>query len=396
MLSSVHQPHPISSFLAAFGFSLGKQRFTGKNSHEDNWTPISEAILVTKSLSTALLLFVLSLLTACDQLSSQPCQIKVNGICYDTPKARNPPLTASWQIIDVDTKKPIPGVWISFYWKKFPNGQQSGGSCARNVIGQTDANGRFSDTAKDGSWMFAEVGMFKSGYQPIRYDRLLEQTYITDKYNISQEFVGKYPAWEEELKQMGYRLNTISTTNSYFKNFELNSEYSKIMAAAWYPEGERQYWVSTRSFPSEQFRTLLGAQCHSRKLGRTDPNAEFVGYDGFNLKPSREQKEYGYVEIPGPDKIPWEIDRAKAAIRYICDKKWDSVPADFNFTPAPLILMYASQIQIDKNGTSLVDVIPEYYNESRSYGHSRALTRQEQVRACVFFDSLTNNMENKP
>ena len=79
-------------------------------------------------------------LAGCDKLSIPPCQIEVKGICYDKPKASNPPLTASWQIIDIDTKKPIPGVWISFYWKKFPDGQQSG-SCARNVMGQTDANG---------------------------------------------------------------------------------------------------------------------------------------------------------------------------------------------------------------------------------------------------------------
>jgi len=352
--------------------------------------------LIIKRISTTLLLVGLVLLSACDELLSQNCQIKVNGICYDRPKSSNPPLTASWEIIDIDTKKPIPGVWISFYWKKFPNGGQSGGSCARNVIGQTDANGRFSNTAKDGSWMFAEVGMFKSGYQPIRYERFLEQTYITDKYKISQEFVGKFPAWEHELRQQGYQLDTTSTTNNYYKNFELGTDYSRIMAAAWYPEGERQYWVSTRSFPSQQFSTNLGAHCYDRKLGRTDPNAEFVGYDGFDFKPSQDQKEYGYIEIPGPDKIPWEIDRAKAAIRYICDEKWDTVTADLNFTPSPIILMYAAQILSDPDIPLLLTVLPEYFNSSPSYGSGRALSKDERLKVCGFFSTKMKSTESQP
>lgn len=56
----------------------------------------------------------LTILAACGQTGHGYCQVHINGICYDKPKASNPPITASWQIIDADTRKPIPGVLISF------------------------------------------------------------------------------------------------------------------------------------------------------------------------------------------------------------------------------------------------------------------------------------------
>ena len=306
-------------------------------------------------------------LAGCDKLSIPPCQIEVKGICYDKPKASNPPLTASWQIIDIDTKKPIPGVWISFYWKKFPDGQQSG-SCARNVMGQTDANGRFSNTAEDGSWMFTEVFMFKPGFQRIRYQRLLEQTYVTDKYDISQEFVGKYPGWETELKAMGYRLDTTSTTNNYYKNFELGADYLSIMSAAWQPEGERQYWVSKRGIPDGREISSLGIYtCYSRALGKTDPNAEFIGYQG---------PEYDQNSV-------WNREKAMDAYHVICDEKWDSVPNEFEWTSTPSY--YNSAIEIIPNlDTKALDSLLANYLAGLRSSNSRPLTKIERKAFCEY------------
>ena len=186
----------------------------------------------------AIAIFLTSI-AACGQIGHGYCQVHINGICYDKPKASNPPITARWQIIDADTQKPLPGVWISFYWKKFPDGQQRGGSCARNVMGQTDANGRFSNTAKDGSWMFADVFMFKAGYRRIQTEYLPEGTTLTDRQKINQEYVGKYPEFENELKSMGYQLDTSSTTNAYYKTFEVGGDRKALVSAAWEPQGAR-------------------------------------------------------------------------------------------------------------------------------------------------------------
>jgi len=323
-----------------------------------------------KRLALCLYAVFINFLIGCDELSLQACQIEVKGICYDKPKASNPPLTASWQIIDIDTKKPIPGVWISFYWKKFPDGQQSGSSCARNVMGQTDANGRFSNTAEDGSWMFAEVFLFKPGFQRIRYQRLLEQTHVTDKYDISQEFVGKYPGWETELKAMGYRLDATSTTNNYYKNFELGADYPSIMSAAWYPEGERQYWVSKRGIPDGREISSLGIYtCYSRALGKTDPNAEFVGYQGPDYD----------------EDSPWNREKAMDAYHVICDEKWDSVPADFEFTQSNRYTSKASGLVPKSNYDALKSLLPEYFAIPVQSGSSiRPMTHMERTAFCNY------------
>lgn len=314
---------------------------------------------------------LLMILAACGQTGYGYCQVQVNGICYDKPKASNPPLTASWQIIDANTQKPLPGVWISFYWKKFPDGQQRGGTCARNVMGQTDANGRFSNTAKDGSWMFADVFMFKAGYRRIRMENIPEQTTLTDSQKINQEYVGKYPAFENELKSMGYQLDTASTTNVYFKNFELGGGDRKaLVSAAWEPQGERQYWVRKRGIPDGQDLSALGmSPCYSRTLGKTDPNAEFVGYkDGDRDKNGR-----------------WSHAIAIDALDTICDEKWDTVPSDFKWTQSKQYAAPASSLVGEANFAALTKLSPDYLAIPFSTGDStRAMTRTERIAFCGF------------
>jgi len=330
-----------------------------------------------KRLALCLYAVFINFLIGCDELSLQACQIEVKGICYDKPKASNPPLTASWQIIDIDTKKPIPGVWISFYWKKFPDGQQRGGTCARNVMGQTDANGRFSNTAKDGSWMFADVFMFKAGYRRIQMENIPEQTILTDSHKINQEYVGKYPAFENELKSMGYQLDTSSTTNAYFKTFEVGGDRKALVSAPWEPQGARQYWVSKRGIPDGQDMHSLGMYpCYSRTLGKTDPNAEFVGYkDGDRDKNGR-----------------WSRAIAIDALDTICDEKWDTVPSDFKFTQSKQYAGPASSLVGEVNFAALSKLYPDYVAIPYSAGGStRAMTRAERVAFCGFVRPFAKN-----
>ena len=324
--------------------------------------------------SSFLLLLALS---ACNGSGYLPCQVQVNGICYDKPKASNPPITASWQIMDADTLKPIPGVWISFYWKKFPDGEQRGGTCARNVIGQTDANGRFSNTAKDGSWMFADVHMFKGGYRQIRTEFLPERTALTDRIKINQEYVGKYPEFESELKSMGYQLDTSNTTNAYFKTFEVGENPKALLSAAWEPQGEKQYWVSKRGIPDGQDLAQVGGyKCYNRALGKTDPNAEFVGYKGPDWDANS----------------VWNREMATEALNLICDDRWDTVPSDFEWSSTPEYYNYALRLMPRENperNTQRLDAILKDYPKV-SDTHSRRFSKTERNDFCNFMRPFSN------
>jgi len=232
-------------------------------------------------------------------------------------------------------------------------------------MGQTDGNGRFSNTAKDGSWMFMDVFMFKPGFQRIRYQRILNQTYITDKYKIYQDYVGKHPAWEDELRSMGYRLDTTSTTNNYFKKFELGAEYQNITAAAWNPEGERQYWVSKRGIPDGSDLSSLGIYtCYSRVLGKTDPDAEFVGYKGPDYD----------------EDSPWNLEKSIDAYNVICDEKWDSVTPDFASTSSNRYAAESSGVVPKANYDALKSLLPDDYAIPVQSGSTkRAMRRIERL-----------------
>jgi hypothetical protein len=326
-------------------------------------------------------LIMLPIFAACQKSSHQPCQISVGGICYDSPKASNPPLTASWEMIDADTKKPLAGVWVSFYWRKFADGSKRDGSCARNVIGQTDANGRFSDTAKDGSWMFSDVYMFKPGYQRIRFQRLVGQVHITDKYELFQDFVGKYPGWENALKTMGYRLDTTSTTNNYSKNFALGSDYPRIMKAAWETGGERQYWLTKRGIPDGTDVSSLGIYtCYNRALGKADPSAELIGYRS----------------VDWDQNSPWNRDISTDALQTICDEKWDSVPADFSRTYSHQYASTAFGIVPQSAHDQLRELLPEYFAAMKSHSEPmRAMTRPERMAFCSFVKPYANQLKEQ-
>jgi hypothetical protein len=331
---------------------------------------VGELISRANALVTLLMVSLLPVLVACQKASDQSCQISVGGICYDSPKASNPPLTASWEMIDADTKKPLAGVWVSFYWRKFADGSQRDGSCARNVIGQTDSNGRFSDTAKDGSWMFTDVYMFKPNYQRVRFQRVVGQTHITDKYELFQDFVGKYPGWENALKTMGYQLDKTSTTNKYSKNFELGSQYPRIMKAAWDSGGERQYWVTKRGIPDGTDISSLGIYtCYNRALGKADPNAELIGY----------------TSAEWDQNSPWNRDISMDALQTVCDEKWDSVPADFSRTYSHQYASTAFGIVPQSAQDQLRKLLPKYFAAVKSHSEPmRAMTRPERLAFCSF------------
>ena len=246
-------------------------------------------------------LLLTSLLAAC-----APCEMNVKGICYDTPNAKNPGLTVSWEMIDLETGKPIPDVWISFYWREFKDSKRS--TCARNVIGRTDANGRFSNTAKDGSWMAGGVEYFKPGYYPVRYELYANRTYITDEHPTLFESKDDYPAWEDRLKTMGYSIDPKYDNKTYSKRFELGDEYKRIFDQFWQPRGYRRYWLKHRGFPN-QFQEIFanGNSCVARA-------GQVATIESVGLDDPRNQDEHMRMWQG------WE------AHHLFCDAIWDSLP----------------------------------------------------------------------
>jgi len=234
------------------------------------------------------------------------CEMNVNGICYDKPNAKNPGLTVSWEMLDLETGKPIPDVWISFYWREFKDRNSS--TCARNVIGRTDANGRFSNTAKDGSWMAGGVEYSKPGYYPVRYELYANRTYITDEHPTLFESKDDYPAWEDRLKAMGYTIDPKYDNKTYTKQFELGDEYKRIFDQFWQPRGHRRYWLKHRGFPNRFQAIFAGVNTCVVRAGQV-ATIESVGLDDPKNQDAYMRMWQG-----------WE------AYQLFCDAIWDSLP----------------------------------------------------------------------
>jgi hypothetical protein len=250
-------------------------------------------------------LLVIALLLSLFTTSCKPCDRLINGLCYDEPNSSNPGLTARWEMIDLETGKPIPDVWISFYWRKFKD-ENSRGECARNVIGRTDAKGQFSNTAKDGSWLMDNVLIYKPGYYPVRYPLSWDQTHITDFHALIGAPLGTYRGWEQRLKTMGYRVDP-ERNATYRKDFELGKEYQRIFDDVWSSQGQRRYWLKHRGFPSNYQSLYVGQKCLLPNRGG-EAKIESVGYDD-------PKNESDYV---------WKW-RGWDAYQLFCDDSWDAV-----------------------------------------------------------------------
>ncbi len=236
----------------------------------------------------------------------KPCERQINGYCYDTPNKANPGLTPRWEMIDLETGKPIPDVWIGLSWSEYKN-TRSRGECARMVIGRTDANGRFSDTAKDGSWISGQVTFYKPGYELVRHANYLHQTHITHVHEPYAENRIPYQAWGKRLEKLGYAWD--ESRNAYRKDFELGKEYQRIYDDIYSPKGLRIYWLKQRSYPSRYEYLGVNYPCSgSAAPGRT---IEQVGFDD-------PKNQTNYIE-------KWQgLD----AYQQFCDDNWNTVPKD--------------------------------------------------------------------
>jgi hypothetical protein len=204
---------------------------------------------------------------------------------------------AQWRFFDIDTRKPIPGVWVNFAWNGHPT-ERGMSTCVRGVLAQSDADGWVRNTAREPHWRVAPGAfIFKPGYQRMGYTMGVgneaNSTFIISKINQDRRIYGQYPAWEEKLRGLGYAW----ADHNWTKQFPRGD----IPDALREPDRPERYLMTYRSIPSdiEQTFVFLGHEC-------LEAGAENIG-----LSPER---------ISDSDK-----ERALASTRYLCMPDWDSV-----------------------------------------------------------------------
>ncbi len=325
-----------------------------------------------------LMILLLPSLGACS------CDLRVGGKCRDTQRASDPPLTAKWQLFDADTEKPIEGAWVNFLWygKADSRGNMP---CVRGVLGRTNADGIFEDTARDGSWRLAGQPpmLFKRDYERLifRQDDA-DQNHVTAYVTVLHHEKAAYPAWFKRLEDLGYITVGAEIPNGtlqYEKVYSTRLIKSVMNQGPLKDGGRKELWVTRRSLPINNSAPGIGATCKS-------PGAENVGFDNQ----VDEQLDH---------------DRAMHAYSYLCDPQWDSIPADYTRTSSQMFVFQSLWLLNDAEHAHLraQEVIPDYFapREHRlappklPNSEDRALRPDERTKFCDWLAPFTQRPNHK-
>jgi hypothetical protein len=323
-------------------------------------------------------------LGSCNPLKMMgPCYIEVGNLCYDKPDASLPPLTASWQVIDADTGKGIPGAWVSLQWFDARTEGKERPKCMQNVLGRTDSEGWFRSTGENGAWRYDETEIFVPGYEALMQYATPEDD---DHAIVAESDFGiqgaQLPGWTKALLSMGYHRdpNTQPTSERYLKRFRTPFTVDETLSYSFLPAGQRRLYVTTRGFPYAV--RFAGTQC-----GRDTP----VDI-GFN------DQEYGNKRV-------W-FESGVEAYRRICDEKWDSAAPSFVSIAVPFNLYSTFRLPWDLGNrgdpragalvrANWARLLPDYpFISASEYG--RPLTRAERLRVCSAMEPYTHwNVQKK-
>jgi hypothetical protein len=213
--------------------------------------------------------------------------------------AKAPLPVAQFQLIDADTMKPIEGGWVNFIWYGGKlTGNVKSRPCVRAVLGRSDQNGWVRDTARESFWKLDSLGhIFVPGYEYFnyRYGEPDEQ-HVTAYVRMDKIEAGRFPAWEENLRKLGYTWKPHEWTKVYPADGFRDTRYA--------PDDGRVYFVRYRSMPTqvEQNFPMVGTVCDK-------PGAENIGMG---------------------DERGREIDRLRASesLKYLCRADWLSLQPD--------------------------------------------------------------------
>jgi hypothetical protein len=272
--------------------------------------------------------------------------------------AKAPPSlpVAQFQLIDADTMKPIEGGWINFPWHGKPS-KLGYSSCVRGVLGRTGPDGWFRDTARESFWKPDPIpNIFIPGYEyfKYRYGEPDEQ-HVTAYVDMDRTEVGRYPAWEEKLKKLGYTWQP--------------HEWTKVYPATGFrdtrsaPDDDKIYFVRYRSLPYqvEQNFIYVGKVC-------SDPGSENIGLESSIVKAT--------------DRM-----RAVESSKYFCREEWKTLNTPFDvtnwFTRATWLLADPT-----KAFDEVKSVLPDFTNNQNwTFRYTRSLTADEHAAYCRWISS---------
>ncbi len=226
------------------------------------------------------------------------CALQTLSSCHSEPTSKTLAV-AERQFIDVETMKPIEGGWVHFVWRGKPK-SNGVSSCRSAVLGRSDADGWFRDTALDPSWRLDEMPVyFVPGYQFLRFEHIEgDPDHVMLLVPETDQYYGKMPGFEQRLREQGFTYHFATIKDNYSYN------WTKRISSKGFMRGEysQRYFIRYHGFPwdvGQNFR-LLGRVCD-------DPGARNVGL-------SQERIQY-------TDKL-----RSISSTRFFCDPIWKGSP----------------------------------------------------------------------
>jgi hypothetical protein len=302
-------------------------------------------------------LFFLLLLTGCTSQIESASQAKPNASDQKLPEF-------AWRFLDIDTGKPIAGVWVNFAWAGKPT-DRGLSTCVRGVLLQSDKDGWVRDTARELFWHVRPgINFFKPGYEKVGY-RMGEgdeanSTYITERIYQDRNVFGKYPAWEQRLKQLGFDWKD----HHWTKRRPRGAIPDRIRE----PDRPERYLTPYRSLPPEidQNFPFVGFQC-------ADAGAENIGLD---------------LEIVNRS----DRERALASTRYLCRSEWDSISPDvvgLEFWIQRSLWLLPDQSTSWQRLQSDQPEMYEQYAKGMSNRNLRAYPRELRLKYCQWMEAIT-------
>jgi hypothetical protein len=230
---------------------------------------------------------------------------------------------------------------------------------------QSDKDGWIRDTAREPFWHIRpDSNFFKPGYEFVGYrmgeDDEANSTYITERIYQDRNVFGKYPAWEQRLKQLGFAWKD----HHWTKRRPRGAIPDRIRE----PERPERYLTPYRSLPSEisQNFQFVGFQC-------ADAGAENIGFELETVTRS-------------------DRERALASTRYLCRSEWDSISPDVlaleNWIQRSLWL-FKDQASSWQRLEAEQPEMNEQFKSGISSRSNRAYPRELRLKYCRWIETVT-------
>jgi hypothetical protein len=323
----------------------------------------NDSVLTRRAILLVLLTLLMPSLASCT-----PCKAKVGNLCYDQQDPSMPALRASWQLLDAETGKGIPGAWISLRWQGItPRGQRT--VCERAELGVTDQDGRFSTVGKDGAARIYHVSILAPGYEELRFEKGNET--LLAVVPLQRDDLERYAPWVESLQALGYRFRRADTSSpELVKDLAVPPNFNRVFQPVYHEDGNLKLMVTRRALPTDP--NILG----SVALACNNQGAELIGYDGESYTTAR-------------------LQYRKQIYERFCDTRWNTqahMEVDYSFESelnGLLVQFLPSGGQRD----FLAKHAPHYLHTINQPASAKTLMREERTQMCSAILALVNEID---